>query len=65
MKLIPKAGSPAAEPFPRDTSDHLAQTLDAYRENLLFHRLHGYPLQPYTLGSAELFYLLGLTVVQN
>lgn len=41
MKFIPEAGSPAAEPFPRDTSDHLAQTQDAYRESLLFHRLHG------------------------
>lgn len=43
MKLIPKAGSSAAETFPSDTSDHLAHTLDAYRERLLFHRLHGYP----------------------
>lgn len=39
MKLIHQSGSPAAETFPRD---HLAQTLDAYRESLLFHRVCGY-----------------------
>lgn len=44
MNLIPKAGSPAAETFPRDTSDRHIYTLDAYRGSLLFHRLLGYPL---------------------